>query len=219
MRDLRLAVMKARPRAPGPDGIHNLLKHLTEDILKILKKILDKIWTSANFPDQRRALIPIPKPNKDHTNPLNYWPITLTSCLCKVLERMIMTRFTWYLGKSRILGRSQCDCHGHMPICPIWACPWAKNLSNLPQIGSRLCGTHISETAGWIYRIESFMDLSKPVVVQHHSYLPICPIWACPWAKNLSNEAALGSDFAEPISLKPLDGFIPFRVLWNCLDL
>ena len=44
-------------------------------------------------------------------------------------------------------------CHGHLPICPTWACPWAQNLSNLPQIGSRLCGTHISETAGWIYPI------------------------------------------------------------------
>ena len=44
-------------------------------------------------------------------------------------------------------------CHGHLPICPIWACTWAKNLSNLPQIGSTLCGTHISETAGWIYPI------------------------------------------------------------------
>ena len=44
-------------------------------------------------------------------------------------------------------------CHGHLPICPIWACPWAKNLSNLSQIGSRLCGTHISETAAWIYPI------------------------------------------------------------------
>ena len=44
-------------------------------------------------------------------------------------------------------------CHGNLPLCPIWACPWAKNLSNLPQIGSRLCGTHISETAGWIYPI------------------------------------------------------------------
>ena len=40
--------------------------------------------------------------------------------------------------------------HGHLPICPKWACPWPKNLSNLVQIGSRLCGTHISETAGWI---------------------------------------------------------------------
>ena len=44
-------------------------------------------------------------------------------------------------------------CHGHLPICPIWACSWAKNLSNLAQIGFRLCGTHISETAGWIYPI------------------------------------------------------------------
>ena len=44
-------------------------------------------------------------------------------------------------------------CHAHLPICPIWACPWAENLSNLPQIGSRLCGSHISETARWIYPI------------------------------------------------------------------
>ena len=44
-------------------------------------------------------------------------------------------------------------CHDYLPICPIWACPWAKNLSNLPQIGSRLCGKHFSETAGWIYPI------------------------------------------------------------------
>ena len=63
------------------------------------------------------------------------------------------------------------------------------------------------------------MDLSGPVVVQCHRYLPICHIWACPWPPNLSNQAALGPDFAEPISLKPLDGFIPFEFLWNCLNL
>ena len=44
-------------------------------------------------------------------------------------------------------------CHGHFLIYPIWACPWVKKLSNLPQIGSRLCGRRISETAGWIYPI------------------------------------------------------------------
>ena len=64
-------------------------------------------------------------------------------------------------------------CHGHLPICPIWACPWAKNLSNLPQIGSGLCGTHISETTGWIYTILSSMELSRPVVVQHHGHLTL----------------------------------------------
>ena len=33
-------------------------------------------------------------------------------------------------------------CNGHLPICPIWTCPWTKNLSNMQQIGFRLCGTH-----------------------------------------------------------------------------
>ena len=50
LRDLRRSIMKAKPRAPGPDGINNnLLKHLPEDTLKILKEILNKIWISADF--------------------------------------------------------------------------------------------------------------------------------------------------------------------------
>ena len=93
----------------------NLLKHLPEDTLKILKEILNKIWISADFPQQWRAatVIPIPKPNKDHTDPLSYRPIALTSCLCKVLERMINTRLIWYLEKYRILDRSQCGFRKH----------------------------------------------------------------------------------------------------------
>ena len=116
LRDLRRSIMKAKPRAPGPDGIHNnLLKHLPEDTLKILKDILNKIWISVDFPQQWRAatVIPIPKPNKDHTDPLSYRPIALTSCLCKVLERMINTHFIWYLEKYRILDRSQCGFRKH----------------------------------------------------------------------------------------------------------
>ena len=37
-----------------------------------------------------------------------------------------------------------------------------------------------------------------------------------PMAQNKSNEAVLGPDFVEAISL---DVFIPFEVIWNCLDL
>ena len=58
-------------------------------------------------------MIPIPKPNKDHTDPLSYRPIALTSCLCKVLERMNNTRFIWYLEKYGILHRSQCGFRKH----------------------------------------------------------------------------------------------------------
>ena len=112
----RRSILKAKPRAPGPDGIHNnLLKHLPEDTLKILKEILNNIWISGDVPPQWSVatVIPIPKPNKDHSNPLSYRPITLTSCLCKVLERMIDTRFIWYLEKYGILDKKQCGFRKH----------------------------------------------------------------------------------------------------------
>ena len=63
--------------------------------------------------------------------------------------------------------------------------------------GCQICGTHISVTAWRIFSIRSSVELSRPVGVHCHSHMPICPIWACPWAKNLSNEAALGSDFSN----------------------
>ena len=86
-----------------------------EDTLKILKEILNNIWISADSPQQWRAatVIPIPKPNKDHIDPLSYRPIALTSCLCKVLERMINKRLIWYLEKYRIPDKSQCGFRKH----------------------------------------------------------------------------------------------------------
>ena len=114
--DLRHSILKAKPRAPGPNGIHNnLLKHFSEDTLKILKEILNIIWISGDFSPQWSAatVIPIPKPNKDHTNPLSYRPIALTSCLCKVLERMVNTRFVWYLENYGILDKTQCGFRKH----------------------------------------------------------------------------------------------------------
>ena len=40
---------------------------------------------------------PDPKTKQDHTDPLSYRPIALTSCLWKILEQMINTRINWYL--------------------------------------------------------------------------------------------------------------------------
>ena len=68
--------------------------------------------------------------------------------ICVTAWRIFSIRSSVELSRPVVV-----HCYGHLPICPIWACPWAKNLSNLPQIGSRLCGTHISEIAGWIYPI------------------------------------------------------------------
>ena len=64
LRDLRRSILKAKPRATEPNGIHNnLLKYIPGDTLKILKDILNIIWISGDFPPQWRAatVIPIPK--------------------------------------------------------------------------------------------------------------------------------------------------------------
>ena len=80
--------------------------------------------------------------------------------------------------------------HGHLPICPIWVGPWAKNLPNLLPV---MCRTRSSEIAGQIYSNQSSVELSRPVVMQHHSNLPIGPIWACICIKILSKQVPLGS--------------------------
>ena len=48
------------------------------------------------------TVIPIPKPAKDASDPNNYHPIALTSCLCKVMERMVNNRLLWFLERNKL---------------------------------------------------------------------------------------------------------------------
>ena len=73
-------------------------------------RLLNDLWQSQDFPDGWReaTVIPIPKPGKDRTDPNNYRPIALTSCLCKIMERMINHRLTWFLQDNKIITKYQC---------------------------------------------------------------------------------------------------------------
>ena len=53
--------------------------------------------------------------------------------------------------------------------------PIGQKLVKSGNTWARLCGTHISETTTciWIYTIWSPMELSRPVVVQHHGHLTL----------------------------------------------
>ena len=111
MEELRDALRRAHDTSAGPDEIHyQLLKHLPDASLLLLLNIFNNIWLSGVFPsDWRKAIvIPIPKPGKDPTNPTNYRPIALTSCICKTMERMINRRLVWYLESHKLLTNVQC---------------------------------------------------------------------------------------------------------------
>ena len=86
-----------------------MLKHLPDTSLETLLNIFDYIWTTGKFPDgwQYATIISIPKPGKDPAEPNNSRPIALTSCLCKILERMINKRLTWFLESNNHISRFQ----------------------------------------------------------------------------------------------------------------
>ena len=50
----------------------------------------------------------MPKPGKDSSDPNNYRPIALTSCLCKTMERMVNNRLMWVLELLGLLASEQC---------------------------------------------------------------------------------------------------------------
>ena len=67
------------------------------------------IWHNGNIPNSWKqvTIIPVPKSAKDTTNPMNYQPIALTSCICKTLEWMINNRLTWFLVKNKLITNLQ----------------------------------------------------------------------------------------------------------------
>ena len=110
-RDLKRSLKKSNNSSPGPDQIHyEILRHLPIETLHILLDIINETWKNDTFPEswKEALIISIPKPGKDHFNPLNYRPIALTSCICKTVERMVNERLVWYLEKNGLLAKQQC---------------------------------------------------------------------------------------------------------------
>ena len=108
--ELKEAINKSHDTATGPDEVHyQMLNHLPSKSLQALLDIFNDIWETGKFPEswELSTIIPVPKPGKDHTEPTNYRPIALTSCLCKTLERMINTRLVWYLESNNLISPVQ----------------------------------------------------------------------------------------------------------------
>ena len=109
--ELRKSLDMAHDTACGPDDIHyQLLKHLPESALQVLLDLMNDIWETGDLPSiwKLANVIPIPKPGKDHSEPSNYRPIALTSCVCKTMERMINARLVWFLESNGLLSNIQC---------------------------------------------------------------------------------------------------------------
>ena len=61
--------------------------------------LYNKVWQEEKLPGsgKQAVVVPIRKPGKDPTSPSSYRPIALTSYVCKLMERMITERLTYFL--------------------------------------------------------------------------------------------------------------------------
>ena len=96
--------------ASGPDQIaYPLLKHLPEPAQLLLLSLFNKSWHSHTFPScwKPTTIIPIHKPGKPTSSPSSFRPISLTSCISKRFERLILSRLTFYLESNHLLSTCQ----------------------------------------------------------------------------------------------------------------
>ncbi|KAM7301456.1 hypothetical protein ISCGN_016975 [Ixodes scapularis] len=95
-----LASLPRKKSAPGPDGVTNqALRNLEEDALPELLAYLNEVWTTACLPEDwnKAIVVPLLKPGKPSDQPNSYRPIALTSCVGKLLERIILCRLVHHL--------------------------------------------------------------------------------------------------------------------------
>ena len=122
MKELLNVLSATKETSPGIDRItYSMIKKAHHLFHQAILDLINEIFTTNVFPTPWRIaeVIPIPKPNKDHSTPTNFRPISLTSCLCKIFEKMLNHRLVWFLEREKCLnniqsgfkrGRSTTDC-------------------------------------------------------------------------------------------------------------
>ena len=100
--------------SPGPDEIsQRVLKETANEVSLPLTLLFNKSMQSGILPmDWKRAnVVPIYK-NGPKAQPVNYRPISLTSVVVRVMERILKERMLSHLKTNRLINPSQ---HGFLP--------------------------------------------------------------------------------------------------------
>ncbi|PWU87631.1 putative Endonuclease-reverse transcriptase/Reverse transcriptase (RNA-dependent DNA polymerase) [Trypanosoma cruzi] len=95
-----LAALRNTPygKAPGPDEVYSeALRHISSKGLRFLLRCINHSWTTGTIPvEWRRAtIVPLLKPGKSPELLESYRPISLTSIVSKVAEKMVLKRLLW----------------------------------------------------------------------------------------------------------------------------
>jgi len=149
MNELVRALEACRGTSPGPDEIrYEMIKHLNHDAMIKLLEVYNEIWKSQTFPNSWHFahIIPILKGGGNPKHAISYRPIALTSCLCKVMERIVNSRLLHFLNSRNLLVDEQCG--------------FRKGRQTLDQLVK--LASHIQEAiAKKHFLISVFLDIEK----------------------------------------------------------
>ena len=96
-------------KSPGPDGIHNrVLYEIRDEIAQPLTDLFRCSLDTGELPSEWKIanITPIYKKGRK-ADPNNYRPVSLTSAVCKMMERLVRDELENHLEKQGLLSPSQ----------------------------------------------------------------------------------------------------------------
>ena len=134
--------------ATGPDKVaYPMLKHLPRSGMDFLLHIFNLSMSSHSFPSiwKTSSIIPIHRMGKPLDSPASFRPISLTSCVSKLFERIILSRLLFFLESNSILSPGQAGFRPRWSTLDQILC-LSQSISdgfNKPRPGSRTIRSYI----------------------------------------------------------------------------
>jgi ribonuclease HI len=97
-------------KAPGGDDItYEFLKHLGPNAKEMLLHMFNRCWKGEDLPSAWLSAIikPLLKEGKDAKLTTSYRPISLTSCVGKIMEKIVANRLSYFLESNGLLSDQQ----------------------------------------------------------------------------------------------------------------
>ena len=110
MTELKDSLKTSISTAVGANNISTeMLKHMPEHCLQTILLLFNEVCFTGELLMcwLHSIIVPLHKPNKPTILPSSYRPISLTSHLCKLMERMVTVRLGWYLESNNLLNQYQ----------------------------------------------------------------------------------------------------------------
>ena len=110
MKEVKMVLSEVQDSAPGADLItYSMVKNLHDTALSELHKMMAELWKRGEFiPKWRKSIVlSFLKPGKDPTEKSSYRPVSLTSTVCKIMEKIVNTRLIRTLNSKQFVNSNQ----------------------------------------------------------------------------------------------------------------